>query len=328
METSRNSNVALEKCLDGYTLGMEYDCGDFDRDIDIPEGSQYCDEEVSAHTIKGISVDPFAIYNRFGGELQLKPTDSEEACFKEIDSILNLALPDTPDHSATTIHMHIRVPAFVDDHELLLDFLKWNDTHWPRVRDYVYYAPYVSVTNDWIKWDMELREQCALAVYSASSLRRATYAKSSKEMACYLHNRVPHDGINFKGEQWLPTRIFRPAVNASHFALSTETLEFRAFRQTRDREVLRNIIDFPRQYLECWATNKDPLDFILGTKYFTSTDYTLGHTARSIELRKHTTMYTNNWSDVEKYLEGLLKSGEITIADLNYPQHWIDKGYQ
>lgn len=302
---------------------MEFDCGMFDRNRPLrPELGRYCTDEVASHSNSGIGVDPQIRLNRFGGEVQVEPADSEEGLHRRILTILeeNLATDDL--QYTGSIHVHIRVPALLEDVPRLRELIKWTTMVWPAFIEHIWKFDDQDKT-DYDEWLEDCNRQVKTMTYDESALNRASQAPSDPaEIARALHN-WPKTWDDWKNEWHVETnKVKRPAVNFGHIAIN-ETIEFRSFTTTTDPKLLRNIIDFPRRFITMFLTqDPDPLKIVRGVEFQDKYEF---------PYKEHcgfTSRYFHCESRQASHIARLLIQKKITLADLNYPQFWIDKGFQ
>ena len=314
---------------------MEFDCGEFDRRTTLPEGHSWCTDEVAAHSCVGIGADPSLTYNMFGGEVQTAPATSEQQLFDFIDDILRACLPTDHLRFTSTIHVHVRIPRLLERCDLIRDLVRWSTVWTPELSKHWYkwddtdYGHIPEAARWYYKWAEECNRRVKTQTYDGAALARMDAAPSTpREIACALHDN-PRDWKN----EWTfdlnnKDRVHRPAINFGHLALN-ETIEFRCFQATTDRECLRNIIAAPLRILRAGLTGADPMHIVQGTKY--QDNFTLLYaddTEKKIIAPGRTSLYFMSEEDYRKRILIMLINKEITLADLNYPQYWIDRGFQ
>jgi len=320
----RNSEV--DELFQGTTFGMEYDCPEADRTVTLPDGNQFCTREYSTHSIHGVGTDPLGEFNLFSGELQIKPCNSEELLLSEIDKVLRVACPGDRAGWHTSIHMHVRIPALIEQVDLLRQISAYTSAHWHLVHPYLFKME--EVENDpYCKWVRDSAVAITGGVYDEAALWRGSYAETSKDLALAMHLRHEGDHVEaWKNEFSLHKgNVQRPAVNFSHLAMPLQTIEFRCFTATFDRSILRNIIEFPLQWIRAALMfDPDPAKIVRGKQW---QDRVHMPTSNKI-IAERTTLYHNDREQVCRNIEAQLISGNLTLADLNYPKYWIDKGYE
>lgn len=305
-----------DQFLDGTTFGMEFDCGEWDRKLPVPDGIVFCTDEVAGHTAKGVGADPTITYNLFGGEAITKPCASE----KELHDLITAALRDNLAqdlHYPGTIHVHVRVPRLLQRVDLIKKLVLWNQVWWPKFAPYLYKSEN-GPRSKYDEWLYNCNWEVKNLTYPRASIDRMERADTAESVALLLHDN-PKD---WKNEWHRKTdQVKRPAVNFGHLALN-ETIEFRCFTTTTNPATLWNIITFPLNYLRmALANDSDPLKIVRGVR-FQDKPYELPDLG---DIPDKTSGYFN---DTKRGILIALINKQITIADLNYPQYWIDKGFQ
>lgn len=330
------SDAEVDDLFAGTTFGIEFDCGEFDRHAPLPEGHTWCTDEVASHSSAGVGADPSLRYNMFGGEVQTAPANSEEQLFQFIDDILRATLPHDKLRFSSTIHVHVRIPKLLERPDLLRHLVRWStewtpelSSHWFRWED-TDYSHLPEEARWYYKWSEECNRRVKTEVYDSAALARMDAAPSTpREIACALHDN-PRDWKN----EWTfdlnnKNRVHRPAINFGHLALN-ETIEFRCFQATTDRECLRNIIATPLRVLRAALTGApDPARVVRGVRF--QDNFTLiwgDDTDSKMIAAGKTSLYFNTHDDYRNRIAIMLIQKQITIADLNYPKYWIDKGFE
>lgn len=324
---------------------MEYDSGLIDRRKELPEGSVYCSKEIAAVTLAGIGADPRCEYNLFGGEIQVKPCPSEWELINEIDKIINAVVVTQEVSWGTSIHVHVRIPALLERPDLIKHIVRYSTKWWPEIVPLIYHDDNFDLSQlpkqsrpyyHWAYGSMLLGK---LAVYDEDALARMEACDGSvADIACALHNREYGDDPELWKNEWQDidlrpskTTVMRPAVNMSHLAMpDIETIEFRGFMASTDLGVITNMVCFPLQFLRMALMNDpDPLRIARGVQFQDNFGFVIPNdTAARVLRAASTTLYFNGRPGVIQKIHAQLLSGQITIADLNYPQYWIDRGFQ
>lgn len=317
----------VDELFEGATFGMEYDCGEFDRKLPTPDGVDFCPEEVAAHTNKGIGADPTLTVNLYGGEARIGPAASEAELFNRVVALLNSNLRTDVTEHAGTIHVHVRIPKLLEQPDLIRHLVHWSTAVWPEFKDIYQWND--KDQDDYTDWLEQCNRMVKTEVYSEHSLARldASDTTDPKEMALLLHNH-PKTRKDWKDE-WLDLdadgslKVKRPAVNFGHLAIN-ETIEFRPFMVTTDEQILKNIIAFPLQYIRMGLTmDPDPTKIMRGKKW---QDWNEFKPLGNVPLL--TSGYFNCQQKMKSNIARLLLTKQITMADLNYPQWFIDKGFE
>lgn len=303
---------------------MEFDCGMFDRKIPMdPAHGTYCTDEVASSSNAGIGADPKLKVNLFGGEVQVRPAASEEELLKRIMTILNTYLKTDDLQTAGTIHMHVRIPKLLQEPDLIKHLVRWTTAVWPSVIKEIWRFEHEGKT--WYdEWLENCNEEVKSQTYDENALHRMESASDPEGIARALHNnpRTIDDWKNEWNQDELPAwKVKRPAVNFGHLAIN-ETIEFRSFATTTNPAILKNIIEFPLRFLRAGLMMEtDPAKICRGLVYQDSFRFPYK------EFIGPTSQYFACEGNQRKMIAMLLLRKKITLADLNYPQFWIDKGY-
>lgn len=302
---------------------MEYDCGMFDRHRVLPaELGQYCTDEVASHSNAGIGIDPQLRYNCFGGEVQVAPSNSESGLLRRILTILDTQLATDQLAYPGTIHVHVRVPQLFERPDLIRLLVRRTTDVWPAFAERLWLfdnrgaSPY----NAWLE---DCNDQVKSTVYDAAALHRMEGAADDPaEIARALHN-WPKAWNDWKNEWHIETnKVKRPAVNFGHLAIN-QTIEFRSFATTVNPQILRNIIAFPLRFLRALLSG-DPRP----TRIIDGLQFQDVHALPADPHYGETSLYFVHPDAQRHYLAVQLVNGDLTLADLNYPEFWIKKGFQ
>ena len=311
----------VDELFAGTTFGMEYDCGKFDRQRELPEGlGTWCTDEVAGHSICGIGVDPTQTYNLFGGEFQLFPTETEQALLSKLDTVMRLFIPSEQKGFPSTIHIHVRIPELLKHSKLLRYLIYYATKRWHEFTPYIYKWR-DSDQSRYMTWLHMTMRQVMNDVYPQTSLDALERSDTTDpvEMAKILHN-YPEDWKNEYASQD-PEKVRRPAVNFGHLR-DLGTIEFRCFMATTNRKILANIISFPLQFIRMALTgDSDPTRIVRGVVFQDSFD------SKHNALHGATSRYVVGLNSYRQKIAAELLSKNITLADLNYPKFWIDKGF-
>ncbi len=156
--------------------------------------------------------------------------------------------------------------------------------------------------------------------YDGPALDRMENATDADSLARELHNH-PKDWKNEWVDLGPTSKVRRPNINFGHLAL-TETIEFRGFTVTADPIKLWNIIQFPLDFIRAGLReDSDPVRIVRGRTYQEQ------FKIPAMPFAARSSLYFNRREDYRNYLAILLLNKDITLADLNYPQFWIDRGF-
>jgi hypothetical protein len=329
------SHKEIDDLFVGTTFGMEYDCGGFDRHRSLPTPHKWCQDEVCAHSNYGVGNDPKLKFSMWGGEVQFHPQSSEESLHKEVLDVINTCMPDPSLKHIGTIHMHVRVPSLLEQPELVRYLVRWFNIWNPRFNELIWKWDFHDILNlpkkaqRYYKWLEDRHIAAKGQIYGNDSLARmdALNTDSVADIALALHNH-PKDWKNEWTDLGKINKVRRPNINFGHLAI-TETIEFRCFMATTDEAILRNIIAFPLNTIRAALSNdKDPLRVCRGVTYQDNFSTIFeGDTEKKLIVASETTGYFNNRKYIADKIRAMLISKTLDLSELNYPQHWIDEGF-
>ena len=339
----------IDDLFEGTTFGMEYESGALDRHLPLPEGTVYCKREDYPITPSGLFCDRTLKLNMFGGELQLKPENSEAELLSSITSLLGYLIPGyLKDKVAGTngLHMHVRIPKLLERPDLLKRMILWSRQWEPQFLDNITKKrnpPNLNALSDELKehltyWYRYVFKQ-KLTTYPEwviENMRELDANATVSEIIHALHNGEPLGKPPTCTTD--KTRIVRPMFNYGHLASKEETIEFRMFSSTENPIVLKNMIDFPLRYLRSmFAEESNPLRIIQGLDFIGGIhdDIDPFTTVEQVQRRSATDPNTHlrylkpDWTiaEAERYTIMQLISHKITMKDLNYPKFFTDKGF-
>ena len=238
-----------------FTYGMEIEWGDIPRSFDIPEhlGTwEYSERDIInlREPHENVCADPLGENPPFGGEINTKPTRTWE---EQVDRYFELKqLFEVMGHNPTVsttchTHIHCRVPGLRDDIDSLKSLTRYIQRNQAVAVDRVYgfyethEMKYVKGSKMYLKYDGGR----LMPDYIANNiLNLATDFDSFIKM-----HAAGKDGVSMG-------RPFRYAINM--YALKhIDTIEFRFFRGTLDREELESCFRFVTDFLDA-ALNDGP----------------------------------------------------------------------
>lgn len=315
--------------LDDCTFGMEIEIGGADRTAILPEGNKWCTKEGSVINDKGISNDPKAEYCLLGGEIQVKPAKSEDELVLRALSLIDIIKAPAVT-VPSTMHIHIYVPDFhkPENLQVVKDFMMWNQKWYPEVGPMISKLPPMShFTKDNYPNPLCLK-QVLRAFKDKYRSRHSIFSKGIEDKIL----ESTHDTVtgminsfapqNKKGDpMW---NIFRrTGVNFKKLRSGDlGTIEFRMFTATEDPELLRNIIEFPKKYIECFLRDGNPVEEFKDTQFpeycgwlDDNEEYALNHLYTDSDKLKR--------PEIVEFLKGKLLSKELLLSDLGYPPFWL-----
>lgn len=239
--------------LDDSTLGCELEIGDVDTKIKIPkELGQWDYHDSSIMNSNGTANDPYRLLNRYGGEIQVKPTHSSVKLVNRVCDIYSL-FPKRDFNFTTNLHVHIRVPGLRDDVKSLQKIATY-------LREY---GKLMFETIDPIPWPDKPESKGAMARYKRRKRSHHTLvsdrvykllmkAKTPKEFWA-AHAPVDKYGVR----QW--HLVQRAGVNLAHL-WKNDCIEFRCFTMTDKKRYLLNAFDWPRLFLRAALETRERPD--------------------------------------------------------------------
>ena len=258
---------------ENFTYGYEIEWGDIDKSIEIPKhlgAWEYCEcDIVNVHPpYRGIAVDPLGLNVPMGGEINVKPTNTVEEMvdrIMEIHQIFVDAGNKPSDSCVNHGHVHVRVPGLRDDIDALKKFMRYYK-EWQNVHHHLY---------DWPFQDKELVEQI-----KKDGLTSYIKLDGGRSMPDWMVDNILEKAENFDdfirihacGKDGVSRgRPFRYAINTYNLK-HTDTIEFRCYRSSTDRDEIRNSILFAKNFIDAALNNQqDPREFLNGP--FPKLDY-------------------------------------------------------
>jgi len=237
--------------LSKATYGAELELADVDRSIVLPEGNKWCDKDGSICNSNGTANDPKGIFNRFGGEIQVKPANSPEELLQTVEGLYRiLNLTPKSFNFSTNLHVHIRVPGLSED----LKALKW-------------IAQYLQFHGKELFQRIEPNDEPIAARYASVEAFEGAY-KRFKRRGRSHHYVVPKTifkrmmDANTPEEFWLAHAaksqegkplwhlVVRAGVNLKQLWEDTGTIEFRHFTMSPDLNKMYCAFRWPAIFLE------------------------------------------------------------------------------
>jgi hypothetical protein len=304
--------------LEWATYGAELELADVDRSIVLPVGNKWCDKDGSICNSNGTANDPKAIFNRFGGEIQVAPANSPEELLETINSLYRiLNVTSKSFNFSTNLHVHIRVPGLDTD----LAALK-------RI------AEYVQTYGKHLFQMIEPNDPPVMGRYSTPEAYEGAY-KRFKRRGHSHHYVVPKTVYKRMMEAQTPEQfwlahavkdkegkplwhlVVRSGVNLKQLWEDTKTIEFRHFTMSPDMDKMLSALRWPRIFLESvfadpWLTPeqifaKHPELTFQG---FWPYDYELD------QIFQQTNVYHNPRPVVKENYERLIAEGKLTREEL------------
>lgn len=233
---------------DKFTYGMEIEWGDVPRAFNIPEhlgAWEYSERDIInlRDPYKNVCADPLGIDPPFGGEINTKPTrtwsEQVDRYFELEKLFVEVGHPPTVGVTAHT-HIHCRVPGLRDDIDALKRLTQYIKDNQADTIDRVYgfYDHNQMKGAKGAKMYLKFDGGRAMPDYMSDNIiNLATDFDSFIKM-----HAAGKDGVSMG-------RPFRYAINM--YALKhIDTIEFRLFRGTMNREELESCFRFVQDFLD------------------------------------------------------------------------------
>jgi hypothetical protein len=105
--------------MKNFTFGSELEIADIDTKLKLPEGNKWDYRDYTIVNSSGVGNDPKKEIVRWGGEINVKPTDSAEEQAEEIFKVYSSLGDKKSVNYTTNFHIHVRVPGLNNNIELL-----------------------------------------------------------------------------------------------------------------------------------------------------------------------------------------------------------------
>ena len=315
----------LDWLFEDATWGAELEIGQCNGIAELPEGNKWCSEEDSVHSKCGVHIDPKKYYSTIGGEIQVKVCNSEQELSDLIEHLYNIT--NTEIVGPSSIHMHIRVPKLLESPNLFMHLCEWlylyegmlaksiisplPELEPPEFYDsdeeYKFFKNYYKMIHN-------VRHK-SISSGDISRLKKSyLHGDSVKDM---IENLYP---VNKKTGQKMYHLKPRTSVNIIKIR-SLETIEFRSFIGSTDKEFINNIVRFPRQMINAALNNIHPLDIFKRDQFpqycgWGSRELYDSTTARIARLT-YSRLYS--YQEIVDNVKNLLDEGLITLEDLGNP---------
>jgi hypothetical protein len=241
-----------------WTYGAEHEWADFDKKADLQGVAKHNDKDYTIVNSNGIANDPKGkLYDR-GGEINTTASNLEGqvACLKRLRAIL----PDATVNYRSNLHIHVRVPGLREDLTKLKRIQKYIHSHMPTLfpviqpiekplldgmEPHAYQGAIkrykrMLVSHHYLLPKKRLEEQ--LAAQTVDEFFRAEVSQSKKGRA--LWHLQPRACVNIRQLR------------------ETDTIEFRHFFGTLDSGLLRNCLEYCRDFLQS-ALDEAPVNDLI-----------------------------------------------------------------
>lgn len=302
--------------LTKMTFGAELELGDVDTKIVLPPGNRWCDKDGSICNSNGTANDPKKIFNRYGGEIQMRPEASPEELLAATKYIYDL-FPVKDFNYTTNLHVHIRIPGLKDDLEALkkiaLYLRKYDQEMYELIdpnpfpeRQLKFSHPefYNGAVSRWRRRNKSHRYRVSDKVF-----KLMMDAKTPRE---FYEAHAPKN--RFGQPMWHV--VVRAGVNLKQVFEDTETIEFRHFTMSPDLNKMLSAYKWPKLLMEAiFITGDSPKQILeknpdLEFQKFHDYNFHLD------KIFRKTNVYHNKRSEVRENYKKLIQEGLIDEQSL------------
>lgn len=311
--------------LKNSTFGLEIEAAYMDRSTDLVGEGTWCKKEGSIiHRDTGIGNDPRGIYNGFGGEVQVTPTNSEQDLISRTLKILKMTQCPEID-MPSTMHSHIRIPELHEKENLdiVKHLILYSQKWWKPLMEIVSPLPTLDEIKENFSYDKNHLKMMTKEYKDKYRSRHSIY--SEKQIARFIEKDTLEDLIdnmtvfnpNTKKPIW---NIYnRTGLNFAKMRFST--IEFRCFSASSDPAIIKNIVEFPRLFILCALNNQNPVEYFKSKDWPSYYNWTTWGKDQC-DMWINTNACKNKRKDIIKYLKEKLLNHEISLKDLNYSSFW------
>ena len=216
--------------LDSFSYGAEHELGDWDNRVQLPAGYARSPDYTIVNT-NGVAAQPNPRDYRYGGEFNTPPTytmEEQADCIEVIKS----RYPNCTVNHRSNLHIHIRIPGLNNDLELLKGLQSYIHGELPKVINLL--EPIPKGVSPAEKKRERRRKVSHHTFLSQTRLGKQLEAKSVKEFFELECPKTKAGKVMWHAQP-------RLAVGLRQL-LQTNTIEFRHFPGTLDREELLTCI--------------------------------------------------------------------------------------
>lgn len=249
--------------MNGFTFGSELELADVDTTIVLPEGNKWDYKDYTICNSSGVGNDPKKQIIRWGGEINVRPTDSPEEQAEEILKIYEVLGDRKAINFSTNFHIHVRVPFLNENIKLLKQVATYifvNQEHIfkiteklvePKRKDFDSEEEFKGAKKRFARRKISHQNRLSQKIYD-----RMMLAKTPKEFY-EAHVPTSKDG---KPQFQLATRC---GINLMQLFNETDTIEYRHFSMTFDPEEIYSCVKWCELITEAMIySNKTPLEII------------------------------------------------------------------
>lgn len=312
-----------------FDYGTELELADVDTKIVLPQGNKWNPKEVDITNSNGIGNDPWKILNRYGGEVNVKPTPTIQGQVQECDKIFKVLREQgkLSINYSCFHHVHVRVPGLVQD----IEYLKKAWTYfykWQREIADLSFSVFPKPTR--MQFPNEQDYKLAQEAYRFQnsfvfqlSQDKYNFTMKSKDPQQFYMSRFNRNKITGKPIYSLCRRLH---VNFMQLFDQTNTIEFRHFQPTLDLDEIRSCTFYCQELVDAMLnTGKSPMEIIEENpwlKFPKPLPFNLEMFKIFKLTGRHTDVYgTKKRKIALENIKNLIKTGYITKQDVGW---WSD----
>ncbi len=232
------------------TYGCELELGDVDTKIKLPRGNTWDYRDASVMNSNGTANDPEKVLNRYGGEIQVKHSDTPGGLLLNVSDVY-AALPKKDFNFTTNLHVHIRVPGLRDDVKALKKIAEYLRVYGPGMFELIDPIPvpthYGYNSSQAFKGAMKRYKRRKRSHHTLPSERVFELLKQVQTPKEFYYAHAPWSERLKRPQFHL---MQRPGVNLTQLWAPTETIEFRCFTMSPADYMLLSAFRFVYQFLK------------------------------------------------------------------------------
>jgi len=246
------------------TFGAEYELGDVDRKITLPDGANWNFKDHSIANSTGIANDEKAKLYTLGGEINTDPTDSINGQLAIWEGIRN-SFENIHINHRTNLHLHIQVPGLRENLPRLKRLMEYIQEHQDRVYQLVEPLSAPMQTD----YNTEASYKGAVQRYKRRLISHQNKLKPKQVAACmgaetaeeFINGHAPK---NKEGKpQW--ALAVRGGINVSQLR-ETNTVEFRHFTPSLDTDEIESCFNWVHAFMNAALVTGETPDQLYATR--------------------------------------------------------------
>lgn len=286
------------------TFGAEYELGDVDRTLELPEGALWNFKDHSIANSTGIANDEKAKLYTLGGEINTVPTSSIQEQLAIWERIANSQKRIHINHR-TNLHLHIHVPGLREDLAALKRLMTYVQTYQDRVYELV--EPIEAPDRNMYR--SQASYQGALARYKRRLISHQNRLKPKQVEAC-MAAQTPEEFINGhapkdKNGKPLWALAVRGGINLSQLR-ETNTIEFRHFTPTLNVAELESCFEWVYAFTKAALETGESVDEIYAKRQWKFPPFAPYNHDVDVIFR---------WTDLEKHPRHIVRSRLARMAE-------------